>query len=219
MTDWTTVFKELFSGSLKLTDALALLTFPTVMIASLILFANAMYGYRLFKYSLALCGAITCGTLVYTLLLLYPVDLPVLNIFNIPVAAAIISAFIGGILMIFLHKLAVFVTGAGAGYFLGQWLFLLLRSKMPDVEFLATDTALLATSVVTAVLSGIVFLALFKLLYIITTSVGGMTLAGALVGSIIMANFNIIAVIITSIFGFVIGIFAAMKQFKDDAIA
>lgn len=215
MNDLSVIFGSLTDGSMGFMDLFALLDFPTVLILSLALFANAIYGYRLFKYSLALSGAVSCGIIVYSLLLLSEVNIPVLNLINLPSVAGILATFIGGAIMLILHKLTIFVSGAGAGYFLGQWLILALRVKMPDVAILQNDTTLLVGSIVVGVLCGILFLALFKLIYITVTSIGGMTAVGALVGSIIMPTPNIIAIIITSILGFVAGIFAAMKQFRD----
>lgn len=215
MENWTVIIPGITEGSITPLEALAILGFPTVLAIAVILFANAIYGYRVFKYTLAIGGAISCGVIVYLLLLFNPLEGAFFEAVNLPGIAGVAAAFLGGIIMLLLHKLAIFVTGAGAGYFFGSWLVSFLGGKMPDVEFLQSKTTAIVTSIVCALIAGILFLVLFKLIYIVLSSVVGMAAVGALIGSMITPVPNVIAVIIAAILGLVGGIFAAMKQFRD----
>ena len=68
MTDWTIIIPGITEGSVSPLEILSRIGFPTILALSLILFANAIYGYRLFKYTLAISGAIGCGVLTYFIL-------------------------------------------------------------------------------------------------------------------------------------------------------
>jgi hypothetical protein len=193
------------------------LGFPVILVAVLICGLMAIYSYRIFRLSLTVFGAIGLGVvggnIVAPLLINAMGEAP--EGISMVAVCGFISALIGGLLMNFLFKVALFLSGAGAGFGLGISVVLpLLINQFPDSTFFAGEGGFWVVGGVCALILGILFIFLFKFLYIVSTSMGGMITASLLVCTAIVPDGGVIVVAASIIIGFVAGIFAAVKQYK-----
>ncbi|MBR3680675.1 MAG: hypothetical protein IKL79_01570 [Clostridia bacterium] len=193
-------------------------TFLGVIGFCLALVLLAFYSYRILRVELSASAAIGGGALGY--LVLAPLILS--KIQGLPDGvdfAAVIGiacAILGWIIAWALHKLAIFLVGAGGGFYAGMYVFIFVALKWPEVEFLHSEAFFWIVCGVLALAAGIIFVYLFKPLYILVTAVGGTVAAAYLLGaSVFGANVNnvqYLTPVLTA--GAILGIIAAVVQFK-----
>ena len=198
-------------------EMLAQYGFVITLASVLVLGLIALFSYKIFKLSLTIIGALAFGAIGSMFLAPLLINaIGEVGAVNLTAIVGFVCALIGGLLMHFLFKLALFVTGAAGGwFFVAPFVLALLQSQF-EAEFFATETGYYVVSAVCALLAAILFMFLFKFLYIVITSVGGMTVAGFMVGSAIMPA-NLIVWVAFAAIGLIAGIFAAVYQYKINA--
>lgn len=188
--------------------------------ACVILTVLAFYSYRILRLELAVSGAIGGGILGYTVIApLVFSQIPNLPDIGIDYAAltGIVCTILGWVLAWALYKVAIFLLGAGAGFYGGMYIALYLMLKFPEQALFQNEIFFWAVCGLIALAAGLIFLFLFKFLYILTTSVGGMLGVAYLLGvSVFGASFfnNPTYLYPTLAAGAVFGIVAMVVQYK-----
>lgn len=183
---------------------------PATIIIAVALTLFALFSFKLYKLSLHLIGAALLGYPGYVYLA--PILAEKLSMtepwFNIAVAVG--CAIIGAIVMVWLQKFAIFIVGAGIGYFLGGFLNTVVISIIEE-PFLAEFPGSLIVPIVAAVIFGIIAKKIFKPLFILgTATLSMMTVSRLLLALIPMEISPIIAIAV----GVVLGILCSVFQFK-----
>lgn len=194
--------------------------FPALLGTIIVLILIAFCSYRFLRLELSVSGAIGLGFVGYTyapLLLAQIQGLPEGIDYSALVGA--VCAILGWILAWLLHKIAIFAVGAGAGFSLGTIVFGFIYAAFPDVEFLGTPAFYYIVSIICAIAVGIIFVYLFKPIYIILTSFGGMICAGFLLSFSIfgMAALSGTYLYATLAAGAVLGLIATIVQFSKSS--
>ena len=203
------------SGALSPEALLSGMTFPVTLVTVLACMLMAFYSYRIFRIEISVVGSVLLGYVGYALLA--PLVLQNVQIENVNLAAAIgiVCAIAGWFIAHALYKLVVFAAGALLGYSLGAMLAETLASTFTDVQFLCSDTGKIVVAAVCALIAGILFISLFKVVYILLTSLGGMISAVFLAGMSVCDVATMPAVYLgLLVLGTVLGIVAAVHQFK-----
>lgn len=187
--------------------------FPVIFALVISLIILAFYGYRLWNYEVKIIVAIVLGVVGYTLSSTYiPLESMPAGI-NLPAIIGFVCAILGAVIAKFLFKLSIFVSGAFLGFMLGSAVFYpLLLGILTDMPFMYEPYMIYVVGGVIALLLGILFVTLFKHVYIIISSLGGMITAGYLVGVLIMPSTT--GIFVGVILGIVMGIVAMTKQYK-----
>lgn len=187
--------------------------FPVIFAIVISLIILAFYGYRLWTYEIKIIVAVVLGVVGYTLSSTYiPLESMPAGI-NLPAIIGFACAILGAVIAKFLFKLSIFASGAFLGFSLGSVVFYpLLLGILTDVAFMYEPYMIYVVGGVIALLLGILFVTLFKHVYIIITSLGGMITAGFLVGTLIMPSNA--GIFVGVILGIVMGIVAMTKQYK-----
>ena len=187
--------------------------FPVIFALVISLIILAFYGYRLWTYEIKIIVAVVLGVVGYTLSLTYiPLESMPAGI-NLPAIIGFVCAILGAVIAKFLFKLSIFASGAVLGFMLGSAVFYpLLLGILTDIPFMYEPYMIYVVGGVIALLLGILFVTLFKHVYIIITSLGGMITAGYLVGVLIMPSTT--GIFVGAILGIVMGIVAMTKQYK-----
>ncbi len=156
-------------------------SFPSLLVSALCCIVAAFFGYYIFMKVLRLLVAAEVGILTYELLVLYVPALgnlvPTLGISWYSVIALVV-AILGAILAYRIYKVFVFASGAafGAGFVPG-----LIEGFVPG--FIENNQVLFyIVAVIGAIVFGILITKAFRPLFILSTSLGGMTSFGAIVG-------------------------------------
>ena len=143
-------------------------TFLGVLGICLALLMLAFYSYRILRVELSLSAAIGCGALGYIVLAPFIFE----NIQGLPewidfaAITGLVCAIIGWALAYAVHKLAIFIVGAASGFIAGFYIALWAAMKWQEVAFLQSEIFLWITCGVLALACGIIFVYLFKPLYI-----------------------------------------------------
>ena len=190
--------------------------FPIVLIATLILGLLALYSYRIFRITLTVGGAIAFGlvgsVLVAPLLTGLIGELPAG--LQMEYICGFLFALIGGVTMKFFFKVALFVSGAGVGWMFGTSVCAIIQSFLPDVEFFSQQIGVWVIDGICAIIVGVLSLFLFKFIYIVSTSLGGMVGAAVLIVSTIKPHAGGYATAVAVLIGIIAGIIAAVNQYK-----
>ena len=159
--------------------------FLFLVIYCIALVLTAFYSYRILRLELSISAALAGGYFGYLLLaplLLEKIADTLPEGVDFAVVIGVVCAILGWILAWVLHKIAVFLVGASGGFFGGTFAFGFIASMFPEVEFLSSDIFYWIITIVCALLAGVIFVYLFKFLYIFITSFGGMVGASYLLG-------------------------------------
>ena len=194
-------------------------SFLFVVIYCLALVLTAFYSYRILKLELSIAAAIAGGYFGY--LFLAPL---ILSNFadSLPaeidfcVIIGIVCTILGWVLAWVLHKIAVFLVGAAGGFYGGSFLYAFIAGQFSEVEFLQSELFYWILAGVCAILAGVIFVYLFKFLYIFITSFGG-SIAAAYILGISMFGLNAhepVYLYPTLGAGAVLGLIAMIVQYK-----
>lgn len=187
--------------------------FVTLISAVLILVFNAFFGYKIFKFAIIIESSVGLGFLFYTFVGPFIVrEVP--EAVNVYAIFGIVGAIIGILLAVFLLKIMLFVNGAALGAITSIFTLYLFASEN---SVLSSTWFVIVAAVISAILVGLLFVFLFKPIYILITSIGGMTLAGFILSALICPAILVILSIILSAIGFIAGIFAAVYQFRKNS--
>lgn len=187
--------------------------FVTLISAVLFLVFNAFFGYKIFKFAIIIESSVGLGFLFYAFVGPFFVK-TVPESVNVYAIFGIVGAIVGILLAVFLLKLMLFINGAALGAISCLSFFFLFTF---DSAILSSTWFAITVSVISAILIGLLFVFLFKPIYILITSVGGMTLAGFILSALICPAILVILSIIFSAVGFILGIAAAVYQFRRNS--
>lgn len=199
------------------------MSFPiaTVAIAVLVLFA--VQGYKIFKSLVHVIAAVGLGFVGHLYLAprvcgLVESRLPAeFAAVDLDVIIALVCAMIGLLLAHFAYDFIIFCIGAAAGYLVGYYYVAgLVQNYFPDLGFLASNIAHIAVGCVCALIVSIFFMIIFKHLYIITSSIGFMALAGYILSKAVMEGDNNSVAFGFVAIGVVIGVFMMVHQFDEE---
>lgn len=181
-------------------------TFVPALLAIVALVVSAFFAMRMFKVYMCIIGTFSFGFVGYTVASMLP--LPEVEGINLVAVIGLVAALVGLIISPFLQRLVLFVGGAAAGYALGIFVASMIGTAAPVNEIVATIIA-----AIIALIVGGLTCAIFKPMYIIITSLGGMAVVGVLVCTLVI-GIDMTAVIVSLIVGAVIGIIPMIYQFN-----
>lgn len=190
------------------------LTFETALATIVLLIISAFFALRLYKIYISAAGAVAFGFGGYYIVaeLMDVGTIPTIEGINLHIVAGFAAALIGFILAALLNKVVLFVVGAAAGFVVADMFLLPLISGFFPIE---GDANLIVAGVI-ALIVGALVCALFKPIYILVTSVGGMAIVGGVVVLLAMP-YNLTVFIIGLVVGAVVGIIPTIYQFKASA--
>ena len=197
-------------GAEQFLETLGVAGLSATIIIAIALTFFALFSYKLYKLSLYLIGAALLGYPGF--MYLAPALAEKLAITEpwFPIAITVGCAVVGAILMIWLQKFAIFIVGAGIGYFLGGFLNTIVISIVQE-PFLAEFPGTLIVPIATAVLFGIIARMIFKPLFIFGTAILSMMTVSRLLFALIPME---ISPIIAIAVGVVLGVFCSIFQLK-----
>ena len=190
--------------------------FPVILIATLLLGLLAIYSYKIFRIALTVGGAIifgALGSIVIAPFIIKFIPTPPVGI-ELEYAIGFAFALLGGCIMKFFFKVALFISGAGAGVVLGAPICAIIRGIFPTVELFNHQLGEWVVSGVCALILGIISLFLFKFIYIVSTSLGGMIGAVVLIVASIKPQAGNAAMMVAILIGLIAGTIAAINQYK-----
>ena len=194
--------------------------FVAVLAAAVVCGIVALYSYKLFRIELVIEGILLFGILGGVVLGPWLENALTFIPDSISISAilGILLAIIGGFIMHFFFKFALFITGAAIGWF-GMYSFGLgfLAEKFPDFAFFQDNAGKIIIPILTAIILGVIFIFLFKFLYIILTSFGGMCGAAVLLGLAIVPDGGMVVLIASLVVGAIAGICATVYQYKNNS--
>lgn len=193
-------------------DFISQYLFLTLVSAAILLIINAFFGYKIFKFVIVIESSIGLGFLGNALLGPLIFQNPPEGV-NLSAILGIALAVVGALLAMFFFKLMLFINGAGLGFVLGAVGCYLLSSN----EFFAKTWVIIAFGAISAIILGVLFIFFFKPVYIIVSSILGLTAAGFILSYLICPNIYVILSIIMMSIGFIAGIFAAVYQFRKNS--
>ena len=192
--------------------------FPVVLVAVILLGLLAMYSYKIFRITLTVGGSIVCGVLGSMFVAPFVTGFIGKSVmgFDMVYSIGFICALLGGLLMNSFFKLALFISGAGAGWIMGGTVvYGLVVAMLPNVPYINEPLGMLCVKGVCALVVGILSLFLFKFIYIVFTSLGGMIGAILLVIISVKPHPGTPVLMVAVLIGLILGIIAASKQYKN----
>lgn len=183
----------------------------------------SLEGYKIFKAALYLIAAGGLGFVGFKyvvgfILTKFGASLPALPL-GISYEALIpcVLALIGVFLVKFAHKFSIMLLGGACGFALGYFTMSgLLINMFPTLTFLNSTPAKAVVGLVFAGILGVVFILLFKHVFILVTALGCMATAGYLACMLIMPegpnNYKLMAAAL----GAIIGIYSTIHQYNED---
>ena len=187
--------------------------FITLISAAILLIINAFFGYKIFKFAITVESAVGLGIIAYTFIGPWIFQNPPEKV-NLSAILGILFAALGALLAGFFIKTMLFVNGAGLGFFLGSGGAYLLSANN---EFFAQNWVIICVGVLAALILGVLFIFFFKPIYILVSSVLGMSLVGFIISYIVCPDIYVIFSVIMVAIGFIAGIVAAVYQFKKNS--
>lgn len=217
---------QIIDAVLGLGANLGVLVIPVALIAVIALGLFAKNSFKLFKLVLPLLGAaigayLGAGLLGKTIADAVPGLAKVIHPIYL---VAIVFALIVSLIVSKHVKFTIFLVGAGVGYILIAEIVKGLLLKIPFVVDTAVKSGIVITHVVgfiiaiaVTLLCAIVLKKFFKVVYIIATSIAGMVASAGIAAIFLFASTTIaeIAVLASAVLGLILGIVAAVKQFKS----
>ena len=194
---------------------------PLILLAAIcVVSLIAFEGYKLFKMLVYIGGAFAFGYLGITYLApaLAENIVPMLpeNI-NYPGLVAVVCALLAVFLTRCAYTFMIMVIGGVGGYFLGSTvIYNLLVGCFNTLDFLQGDMVKHIVGGVIAALLALIFILLFKHIYMLATSFGGMIACALLLQNIVMPSADENTQICFIILGVAVGIFALVHQYKEE---
>ena len=196
---------------------------PLFLLAAIcVLSLLALEGYKIFKMLVYVGGAFAFGYLGITYLApaiassVVPMLPSELNI-NFPGLVAVVCALVAVFLTRCAYTFMIMVIGGVGGYFLGSTVICnLLVGYFNTLDFLKGDMVKYIVGGVIAALLALISILLFKHIYMVATSFGGMVLSALLLQTIVMPTADNNVKICFIILGIAVGIYALVHQYKEE---
>ena len=176
------------------------------IIIGLALIVFAFFSYKIYRAALIIIGALGGGILGMNFVspaIMAAMEEPAEWI---PIVCALVCGVLGIVLILALHKLAIFISGAFLGFLLGNYITVIIAASNPEFAAGAGKWVVVA---ICAILIGILAGKMFRPVFIIATGlVGGLGGGLSVVGS--FAPNPIIGIVV----GLVVAVAAIGFQFK-----
>ena len=191
-----------------------------VVIAAMFLVAT--WSWRLFKLALPVEGASIFAMIgVFYVVPMIPESVAIPYV-DLSVAVVFVLALVGALLMKSFYKLAVVVIGAAGGWIAGTTISGVIAASFPDIAFFSSvdgkpSVGTIVVGAACALVVGILSVFIFKGLYIISTSVGGMICAFVMAGVMLFANSGIDPIVVMGVstfIGIIAGVICCVHQFR-----
>ncbi len=189
-----------------------------VAIALLVLLA--FEGYRLFKMALYVVSAIGFGVVGYAFIGPFIVKYTQASTLEI-VSTQVLVGLVCALLAIFLTRCAynfmILMLGCGCGFAFGYFFVSLVLAKFFNtLEFLQTDIVKIIIGVLFAAISGLLFILMFRHVFIIGSGFGCSVLAAILLRQILVPECDSNVKICFIVLGAALSIFAIVYQYKEE---
>ena len=185
-----------------------------------ILLLLAVQGYKIFKSLLYVAGAVGFAYLGYTYLL--PL-IPENYLGYIPemLDASVLVAVVCALVAVFLTRVAynfmIMLLGGGCGYLLGSIvIYDIIIKHFNTLTFLQLPAVKHIIGGVLASIFAVLFILLFKHLFMLITSFGGAACAAIVVQSILLPAADMPIKIAAIIVGIAFGIYCIVHQYKEE---
>ena len=177
------------------------------IVIGLALIVFAFFSYKIYRTALILIGAFGGGILGMNFVSPVVVSAMEDPAEWMPLVVALVCGILGIVLILALHKLAIFISGAFLGFLLGNYISVIIAASNPEF---AAGAGKWIVAIVCAILIGILAGKMFRPVFIIATGlVGGLGGALSVFGSIFGGN-----AVIGMAIGMLIAVAAIAFQFK-----
>ena len=196
--------------------------FFALSLVAIILYAFcAFYGYRIFKFSMKFISAVALGVVGANLvapLVTEALGTATVGPVSLSALIGLLFAVVGFVIAVYVYKLALFLLGAGAGFLAGELVTDILVSSGVLADFFASDAGYWVACGVCALVLGLLCAFLFKPLFIVISSIGSMFCVFSVVAVLLFSAETVTGIIalIPAILAVIVGIVAAVKQFKAE---
>lgn len=191
-----------------------------LLAAACILVLLAFEGYKLFKMSVYGGGAFVFGLLgLWYLAPKLPdaVRTIVPDILAFDALVALACALVAVFLARFAFKFMIMILGGVAGYFLGSmYIYNIMLNYFNTLDFLKMDAVKHIVGGVFAALLALIFLLMFKHIFMVGTSFGGMIGASIFVRMMLIPTAEDSIKISFIVLGVAVAIFAVIRQYKEE---
>lgn len=195
---------------------------PALILAVCLLVLAAFEGYKLFK--MALHVAIPAALAIDGYILLAPYVAPYIKNFgvipefiSIEALVAILCALVGLFISRFAYNAIVMILGGVFGYLLGaEYVWRVIRDFFNTLEFLNTPIAKYIIGGICASIFVLIFILLFKHVFIVGSSFGCLAFAGLLLQKIVAPTADDMLKVSFILVGVAVGVFAVVHQYKED---
>ena len=194
---------------------------PALIVAICLLVLVAFEGHKLFK--MALHVAIPAGAAVAGYMFLanfvmnYADKIPLPDYIQLPALVAIVCALVGLFLSKCAYNFVIMLLGGAFG-FAGGYLYgwRVIRSFFSSLEFLNTPMARYIISGICAAVFVLVFVLLFKHIFIIGSSFGCLAFAGLLLQKLVVPTADDMMKGCFVLVGIAVAVFAVVRQYKEE---
>ena len=185
-----------------------------------VLLLFAVQGYKIFKSLLYVAGAVGFAYVGYNFLLPYiPEDVLsfIPGMLDTGALVAVVCALVAVFLTRCAFPLMVMILGAGSGYLLGSMLiYNKLITYFHTLTFLQSPTVKYVIGGAIAAVFGIVFILMFKHLFMAVSSFGGSIIAALALQKIVCPAGDQNVLIAFAVLGCAFGIFCIVHQYKQE---
>ena len=133
------------------------------------------------------------------------------------VIIAVVAAIIGAVLVKFAYKTTIMLLGTAVGFVIGYLGVARLFVRLfPTLAFLQSRPAKAIIGFIIAAIMGIIFILLFKHMFIVLSAIGCMGAAGFLLGMLVMPAAPLLYKLAVAGLGAVIGIYSTIHQYNEE---
>jgi hypothetical protein len=194
---------------------------PVLIVAICLLVLIAFEGHKLFK--MALHVAVPAGAAIVGHMFLapfvakYAAALPIPEFVEIPALVAIVCALIGLFISRCAYNLVIMVIGGVVGFDIGAiYVWRVIKNFFSSLEFLDTPMAKYIVGGVCASVCVLVFVLLFKHLFIIGSSFGCLAFAGLLLQKLAVPTADDMMKGCFILVGLAVAVFAVVHQYREE---
>lgn len=193
-----------------------------LIVAVCLLVLVAFEGYKIFKMAMYAVGA--SGFAIAGYYFLAPLVEPTITsaiqlpeFIDVAALIAVILALVAVFINRFAHGLMLMILGGAFGYLVGSvYVWRVLRDYFTTLEFVKNDTTKYIVGGVFAAIFVILFILLFKHVFIVGSSVGCLAAAGWLLQKLIVPGAEKEMVFCFILVGAALGILATVYQYKQE---
>jgi hypothetical protein len=180
----------------------------------------AFEGYKLFKMALYVGSAVSFGVVgLWYIAPIIPDNIRALvpAVVEFDVLVAVACALVALLICRCAYTLMIMILGGVVGYFVGStFVYDLLLDNFNTLEFLEMEIVKYIVGGAIASVMVLLFIVLFKHLFIIVTSLGGTICAAFVLQGILLPTADDNMKICFVILAIAIGIFGLMRQYKEE---